>query len=120
MFESSLDELLSKAARMKRSRVLRAKGKQIARKRKLALKRKATPEKLKARAMKKARELIAKKILKDRKKGELSLAGKEALEKKLSTKKAVIKRIAKRILPKVRSAEAERLKKRGEKNETNN
>ena len=43
MFESSLDELLSKAARMKRSRVLRAKGKQIARKRKLALKRKATP-----------------------------------------------------------------------------
>ena len=120
MFESSLDELLSKAARMKRSRVLRAKGKQIARKRKLALKRKATPEKLKARAMKKARELIAKRILKDRKKGELSLAGKEALEKKLSTKKAVIKRIAKRILPKVRSAEAERLKKRGEKNETNN
>ena len=120
MFESSLDELLSKAARMKRSRVLRAKGKQIARKRKLALKRKATPEKLKAIAMKKARELIAKRILKDRKKGELSLAGKEALEKKLSTKKAVIKRIAKRILPKVRSAEAERLKKRGEKNETNN
>ena len=51
MFESSLDELLSKAARMKRSRVLRAKGKQIARKRKLALKRKATPEKLKARAV---------------------------------------------------------------------
>ena len=112
-----LDEVMSKTARMKKSRLMRAKGKQIARKRKIAMKRKADPEKLKTRAVKKARELVAKKILKDRSKSDLSIAGKEALEKKLAKKKAVIAKIAKRILPKVKKAEAERIKKLRSKDE---
>ena len=111
MINDVLDEIMSKTARMKKSRVMKAKGKQIARKRKIAMKRKADPEKLKTRAVKKARELVAKKILKDRSKSDLSIAGKEALEKKLAKKKAVIAKIAKRILPKVKKAEAERIKK---------
>lgn len=114
MINNVLDEIMSKSARMKRSRMMKTKGKQIARKRKIAMKRRATPEKLKSRALKKARDIITKKILKDRKKSELSIAGREALEKKLNKKKTVIKRIAKKILPKVRGAEAERLKKRGD------
>ena len=114
MINNVLDEIMSKSARMKRSRMMKSKGKQIARKRKIAMKRKASPEKLKSRAMKKARDIITKKILKDRKKSELSIAGREALEKKLNKKKTVIKRIAKKILPKVRGAESERIKKRGE------
>ena len=114
MINNVLDEIMSKSARMKRSRMMKSKGKQIARKRKIAMKRRATPEKLKSRAMKKARDIITKKILKDRKKSELSIAGREALEKKLNKKKTVIKRIAKKILPKVRGAESERIKKRGE------
>ena len=114
MINNVLDEIMSKSARMKRSRMMKTKGKQIARKRKIAMKRRATPEKLKSRAMKKARDIITKKILKDRKKSELSIAGREALEKKLNKKKTVIKRIAKKILPKVRGAESERIKKRGE------
>ena len=114
MIDSVLDEIMSKSTRMKRSRMMKSKGKQIARKRKIAMKRRATPEKLKSRAMKKARDMIAKRILKDRKKSELSIAGREALEKKLNKKKTVIKRIAKKILPKVRGAESERIKKRGE------
>jgi hypothetical protein len=78
------------------------------------MKRKANPEKLKKRAMKKARDIIAKRILKDKSKSDLSIAGKEHLEKKLAKKKAVIAKIAKKILPKIRSAENERLaKKRG-------
>ena len=114
MIDDILDEVMSKSTRMKKSRMMRAKGKQIARKRKIAMKRKANPEKLKTRAVKKARELVAKKILKDRDKSDLSIAGKEALEKKLAKKKAVIAKIAKKILPKIRSAENERLaKKRG-------
>ena len=53
-------------------------------------------------------------ILKDKSKSDLSLAGRETLEKKLAKKKAVIAKIAKKILPKIRSAENERLaKKRG-------
>ena len=114
MIDSVLDEIMSKSTRMKRSRMMKSKGKQIARKRKIAMKRKASPEKLKSRALKKARDIITKKILKDRKKSELSIAGREALEKKLNKKKTVIKRIAKKILPKVRGAESERIKKRGE------
>jgi hypothetical protein len=105
---------MSKATRMKKSRMMKMKGKQIARKRKIAMKRKASPEKLKKRAMKKARDIIAKRILKDKDKSDLSMAAKETLEKRLAKKKAVIAKIAKKILPKIRSAENERLaKKRG-------
>ena len=65
LVEDVIDEVLSKSARLKRSRLLKVKSFQIARKRKLAMKKKASPEKLKVRALKKARELITKKILKN-------------------------------------------------------
>ena len=109
-----LDEIMSKMVRMKKARMMKVKGKQIARKRKIAMKRKANPAKLKTRAMKKARDIVAKKLLKDKSKSDLSIAGKENLEKRLVKKKAVIAKIAKRILPKVRKAENERLAKRRE------
>ena len=114
MINDVLDEIMTKMARMKRARMMKVKGKQIARKRKLAMKRKADPEKLKTRAMKKARDMVAKKLLKDKDKSDLSISGKENLEKRLAKKKAVIAKIAKRILPKVRKAENERLAKRRE------
>ena len=114
MINDVLDEVMSKMARMKRSRMMKTKGKMIARKRKIAMKRKANPAKLKTRAMKKARDIVAKKLLKDKNKSDLSIAGKENLEKRLVKKKAVIAKIAKRILPQVRKAENERLAKRRE------
>ena len=112
MIDDVLDEIMSKSTRMKKARMMKMKGKQIARKRKIAMKRKASPEKLKKRAAKKARDIIAKRILNDKKKSDLSLAGRETLEKKLAKKKAVIAKIAKKILPKIRSAENERLAKK--------
>ncbi len=75
------DEAMSKAARIKKSRVMKMKGKMIAKKREIAMKKKASPEKIKKRAMKKARDVLAKKILKDRSKADLSISGKEGLEK---------------------------------------
>ena len=117
MINDVLDEIMSKMVRMKKSRMMKVKGKQIARKRKLAMKRKADPEKLKTRAMKKARDMVAKKLLKDKDKSDLSISGKENLEKRLLKKKAVIAKIAKRILPQVRKAENERLAKKREKEE---
>ena len=95
--------------------MMKTKGKQIARKRKIAMKRRATPEKLKTRAVKKARDIITKKILKDKDKSSLSIASREKLEKKFKKTTAVNQSMAKKILPKVRSAESERLKKKGEK-----
>ncbi len=114
MIDDVLDEIMSKSTRMKKARMMKMKGKQIARKRKIAMKRKANPAKLKTRAMKKARDIVAKKLLKDKNKSDLSIAGKENLEKRLVKKKAVIAKIAKRILPQVRKAENERLAKRRE------
>ena len=115
MINDVLDEVMSKATRMKKSRMMKVKGKQIARKRKIAMKRKANPEKLKKRAMKKARDIVAKKILKDRSKSDLSISGKEGLEKKLNAKTAIIKKIAKKIIPQIKKAETERLAKMKEK-----
>tara|TARA_B100000470_G_scaffold179483_1_gene143997 strand:- start:32 stop:403 length:372 start_codon:yes stop_codon:yes gene_type:complete len=115
MINEVLDEVMTKMARMKRSRMMKVKGKQIARKRKIAMKRKANPAKLKTRSMKKARDIVAKKLLKDKDKSDLSISGKENLEKRLVKKKAVIAKIAKRILPKIRKAENERLAKKREK-----
>ena len=104
-------EVMSKAARMKMSRKMKQKAKQIARKKAISLKRKASPEKLKLRSVKKARDILTKKILKDKSKSDLSIAGRETLEKRLAKKKAVIQKIAKKLMPKIKKAETERLAK---------
>ena len=109
------DEAMSKAARMKRSRMMKMKGKMIAKKSAISMKKKASPEKIKKRAMKKARDILAKKILKDRSKSDLSISGKEGLEKKLNAKSAIIKKIAKKLIPQIKKAEIERLAKMKEK-----
>ena len=111
MINDVLDEVMSKMVRMKKARMMKVKGKQIARKRKIAMKRKANPEKLKKRAAKKARDIVAKKLLKDKSKSDLSIAGRETLEKRLAKKKAVIQKIAKKLMPKIKKAETERLAK---------
>ena len=109
------DEALTIAQRNKKSRLMKAKGKIIARKRAISMKKKKTPEKIKKTAQKQARDMLAKKILKDRSKADLSISGKENLEKKLDKKKVLIKRIAKKLIPKIKKAESERLKKKKEK-----
>ena len=70
-------------------------------------------DKLKKRANKQARELLLKKLTKGKGKGDLSMARRAELEKKLDKKKAVIQKIAKKLLPKVRKAEI--AKKKGGK-----
>ena len=78
---------------------------------KKAAKKVASMDKLKVRANKQARELLLKKMTKGKGKDQLSLARRQELEKKLDKKKAVIAKIAKKLLPKVRKKELE--KKRG-------
>ena len=109
--EDWFSEVMSKAARMKMSRKMKQKAKQIAKKKIISLKRKASPEKLKLRSVKKARDILTKKILKDKSKSDLSIAGRETLEKKLAKKKSVIQKIAKKLMPKIKKAETERLAK---------
>ena len=111
-----MDEALTTAQRMKRGRIMKQKAKIIQRKREISLRKRANPEKLKKRAVKKARGIIAKKIAAGKSKDEIGFAQRNQIEKMLDKKKAVIQKLAKRLLPQVKKAENERLKQmRGKK-----
>lgn len=105
-----MDEALTVAQRLARSRVMKMKSGIIARKRKMALKKKASPEKLKQRAIKKAKNIIRKKITAGKHPSTLSYSERERVEKMLKKKSAVIKKIAKKLLPDVKKGEVQRLK----------
>jgi hypothetical protein len=107
-----MEEALTFQQRMKRSRMMKAKSGIIARKREIAMRKRASPDKLKQRAGKAARKIIQNKILKNRNKDELSFVSRERLEKMVDKKKAIIQRIAKRLLPSMRQKESDRLQKR--------
>lgn len=104
-------EALTLQQRMKRAKLMKRLAPKIALGKKKAAKKIASPDKLKARANKQARNLLMKKLTKDIPKAELSFARRQEIEKKLEKKKAVIAKIAKKLFPKVRKAELE--KKRG-------
>jgi DNA primase catalytic subunit len=101
---------LTPQQRIQRGRIMKRLAPKIAMKRKIAMKKKATPEKLKVRAMKQARDVVRAKFVKGKSYQELSYAEKIQLDKKVETKQAMIKKIAKKLLPKIKKAEAQRVK----------
>jgi len=105
-------EALTRQQRVKRGQQMRRLSKKIARKRAIAAKRMASPEKLKKRARKLARKILTKKILKNRSVSQLSYAEREKLEIRLKKKEKAIEKISRKLLPKVKAAEKERLKRR--------
>jgi hypothetical protein len=109
---------LTPKQRMQRSRLMKRLAPRMAMKRKITMKRKANPEKIKARAEKQARDIIRKKLLKDVDYNTLGYAQKVALDKRVEKKKAAIKKIAKKLTPKVKKDELERLKKQKEKGQS--
>ena len=108
-------EVASMATRMKMKAAMRKNKAKIALGRKKAAKRKASPEKLKQRAIKQAKNVLIKKILKDKGKQDLGMGARKELEKKLAQKKGVIKKLAKKLLPAIKKKEAEKFSKKGEK-----
>jgi len=111
--EMTLDEVLSIQQRLKRKAMMkRIKGK-IKLGRRRAKYKIANQEKLKKRSAKKAREIIRQRVAgslgKDYKK--LPLAGRMQVDKKVEKKRDLIARLAKRMMPKVKKAEMERVKK---------
>ena len=105
-----VDEVLTPAQRFKRSQQMRRLKGKIARARKIALKRPSSPEKLQQRAQRHARNLIRKKFIKGKNYNELSFAEKQAVEKRMQGKQALIARIALRVKPKLKKLEQERLR----------
>lgn len=106
-----VDEAMSMATRMKMKAAFRKNKAKIALGRKKAAKKLASPDQLKQRAVKQARNLIIKKILKDKGKGDLSFAARSELEKKVSKKKGKIMKLAKKLLPAVKKADKAKLRK---------
>ena len=104
------NEALTMSQRQKRKASFRQNKAKIMMARKKAAKKMASPEKLKSRAEKQARNLIIKKILKNKSKDDLSFAARGELEKKVKKKSAAIKKIAKKLLPQVKKADRAKIK----------
>jgi len=104
------NEALTISQRQKRKASFRKNKAKIMIARKKAAKKMASPEKLKGRAEKQARNLIIKKILKNKSKDDLSFSARGELEKKVAKKKAAIKKIAKKLLPMVKKADRAKMK----------
>lgn len=108
-----LDEVLTVQQRRARGRQMRRLAKRIAIKRQRKLKRIAGQEQLKKRANKAAKQLLRKKIA--GKRGEdyanLSPQQKFVIDKMVEKRAGAIPRIAMKLLPKIKKAEKERIKK---------
>lgn len=103
---------LSLAQRRKRGRVMKRHKAKIAAARKRARRRRADPQKLKQRAQRKAREIIRKRLSKNKKYSEMSASEKIALDKRMArVPQSVLSRIARKELPKVKKAEMQKFAK---------
>lgn len=106
--EGEFDEALTNLQRQKAKQTFRKNKAKIALGKKKAAKKIASPEQLQKRADKAARDILVKKITKDKDKSDLSFAQRANIEKQLEKKKAAIKKIAKKLLPKLRIADREK------------
>jgi hypothetical protein len=107
---AEVSQPLTVAQRRRRAMTMRRFKSKIAAARKRAEKRKASPEKLKMRARRKARNILRKRFLKNRSYTDLTPAEKINIDKRLSrVPQTAINRIATRQLPAVRQAEVKRL-----------
>jgi hypothetical protein len=108
--DKELEEVLDIQTRMKMKQSMRKNKAKIAMGRRRAARRIAGTEKLKKRAQRQARKAVMDKILKDRSKDELSYGARANIEKQVNRRATVIARMAKKLLPKVRQAERNKMK----------
>ncbi len=111
--EEALEEVLSIQQRMKKKQAMRRNKAKIAIGRKRAARKMASADVLKRRANKQARNIIVKKILKNRSKSDLSYGSRAALEKMVAKRRVAIDRIARKLLPQVRQKDRTKLQNKG-------
>lgn len=105
-----VDEVLTPAQRFKRAQIMRKNKGKIARARKIALRRMSSPEKLKMRAKRHARNLLRKRFTKGKPYSSLGIGQKAQIEKFIAKKQAVVKRISIKLIPTLRKLEMKRLR----------
>jgi hypothetical protein len=106
----TVDEALSLSQRMKMGRRMARMSSRIQRKKAVKQRRMADRDQLTKRAIRAARNILIKKLMSGKSKAQLSITQKIAVSKKLEKKSAVIKKISKKLFPKIMKAEKERLK----------
>jgi len=107
-----MNEVWTMQRKRKQGQMMKRKSNVIARARKRKLSKFADTSTLKVRAQKAARSIIFKKLAAGKTKGEIE--SKQmiiSIEKKLDKHKAKINKMAMKILPKIKKAEAERFQK---------
>lgn len=105
---SDQHEALNVQQRLKLKRSLIRNKAKIRMGKKRAERRLASQEVLKSRAMRQARKLMLKRILKNKDKSELSYTQRQTYEKMMARKKEAVKRLAVKLLPKMRKLELQR------------
>ena len=117
MSESELDEVISRETRRKMSRNMAKLAKKSStklQKARSALKI-ASPEKIKSKAHKKAKEVFANKLIGGKSWNDLSDQEKSNIEKKLVKKKSAIEKLSKKLMKAVKKQELARVKANREK-----
>lgn len=110
-FKEHMDEALTIQQRVKLKQALRRNKAKIQLGRKRSMKKIASPEVLKNRSKKQARNIFLKKLLKDKDKTDLSYSARQSYEKILQRKAGAIERLAKKLLPQVRKRDREKLRR---------
>lgn len=101
---------LTPMQRRKKAIIMKRLAPKIARKRKIAMRKKAGVEKIQGRANKAAREYMRQLFLKGKKYTDLPLQARVNIDKKVEKKKTLMQKLAKRMIPVMRRKEIERLK----------
>ena len=102
-------EVLNMSQRRKIGMRMKRLAKKIARTKARKKKRMKDPRALKTKAQKQARSILFKKMSGGKSSGELAIGARIAIGKKLDKKKGAIAKLAKRLMPKVKKQEIERL-----------
>jgi hypothetical protein len=102
---------LSRQTRRKMAQQARKTAKKRAIKRKARSKRMKTRGQLKTSAEKLAKNILVKKMTGGKKYNQLSIGQKEMVDKKISSKTGLVAKIARKLLPKVKAKEQDRIKK---------
>jgi len=113
--EIEAQEALDMKARRKLSQAMRKNKAKIKRAKEIASKKKATKGTLEKRAQKQAIEIVKKKIAQGKDIKKMSFAARQQLDDKVKKKQGLVKKLAKRLLKKVKTDEKDRLTKQSEK-----
>ena len=112
--DKELEEVLDIQTRMKMKASMRKNKAKIALGKRRAARKMAGKEVLTKRAQRQARNAVMDKILKGKSKDELSYGARADLEKRVNKRAAMIQRMARKLLPKVRQADRDKMKPKGE------